>query len=76
MSDPSLSRIPPRDHVKRRIRMLRQDKNLPSAPNDPNFASVPISLTKTLRQDQFLRCDTGAGDDRIMVFGSTEQLDI
>ncbi|CAF4700616.1 unnamed protein product, partial [Didymodactylos carnosus] len=32
MSDPSLSRIPPRDHVKRRIRMLRQDKNLPSAP--------------------------------------------
>ncbi|CAF1482897.1 unnamed protein product [Didymodactylos carnosus] len=76
MSDPSLSRVPPRDHVKRRIRMLRQDKNLPSAPNDPNFASVPVSLTKTLRQDQFLRCDTGAGDDRIMVFGSTEQLDI
>ncbi|CAF1333385.1 unnamed protein product [Didymodactylos carnosus] len=76
MADPSLSRVPPRDHVKRRIRMLRQDKNLPSAPNDPNFASVPISLTKTLRQDQFLRCGTGAGDDRIMVFGSTEQLDI
>ncbi|CAF3945239.1 unnamed protein product [Rotaria sp. Silwood1] len=41
--------------------MLRQNKNVVAAPNDPNFASIPTLLTRTVRQDQFLCCDTGPG---------------
>ncbi|CAF3955068.1 unnamed protein product, partial [Didymodactylos carnosus] len=62
MSDPAIARLPLRDHIKRRIRILRQNNNPITAANDPNFASVPIPLSKTVRQDQFLRCDTGPGD--------------
>ncbi|CAF1633849.1 unnamed protein product, partial [Didymodactylos carnosus] len=76
MSDPAIARLPLRDHIKRRIRMLRQNNNPITAANDSNFASVPIPLSKTVHQDQFLRCDTGPGDDRILIFASTEQLDI
>lgn len=61
MSDPSLARLPPRDNLKRRIRMQRQINQMVKEPNDPNFSSVPVKLTKTLRDDQFLRCDTGPG---------------
>jgi len=41
--------------------MLRQNNQVVKEPNDPNFSSVPIPLTKTTREDQFLRCDTGPG---------------
>ncbi len=61
MSDPSLARLPVRDNIKRRIRMLRQKNQMVKEPNDPNFSSVPIQLTTTSRDDQFLRCDTGSG---------------
>ncbi|CAF1495944.1 unnamed protein product [Didymodactylos carnosus] len=57
MSDEA--RLPSHDNIKRRIRMLRQDKKLPSALNDPNFSNVPTALTVTSRGDKFLRCDTG-----------------
>ncbi|CAF4509442.1 unnamed protein product [Didymodactylos carnosus] len=73
MSDEALARLPSRDNVKRRIRMLRQDKKLPSAPNDPNFPNVPTALTVTSRGDKFLRCDTGPGPDRMLIFASSEQ---
>jgi hypothetical protein len=61
LSDPALARLPTRDNIKRRIRKLRQEKDIIQAPNDPNFPVVPDQLTKTLRQNQFLRCDTGPG---------------
>ena len=61
VSDPTLARLPPRDTIKRRIRSLRQTNQVVKEPNDPNFASVPDALTKTLRNDLFLRCDTGPG---------------
>jgi hypothetical protein len=61
LSDPAIARLPVRDNIKRRIRMLRQNNQVVKEPNDPNFPSVPIPLTKTLRKDQFLRCDTGPG---------------
>ena len=61
VSDPTLARLPPRDTIKRRIRLLRQNNQIVKEPNDPNFASVPDKLTKTLRNDLFLRCDTGPG---------------
>ncbi|CAF1383957.1 unnamed protein product, partial [Didymodactylos carnosus] len=76
MSDEALARLPSRDNIKRRIRMLRQDKKLPSAPNDLNFPNVPTALTVTSRGDKFLRCDTGPGPDRMLIFASSEQLDI
>ena len=43
--------------------MVRQNKNTVHVqpPNDPNFISIPISLTKTVHDDMFLRCDTGPG---------------
>lgn len=61
VSDPTLALLPPRDNIKRRIRLLRQTNQVVKEPNDPNFASVPDALTKTLRDDLFLRCDTGPG---------------
>ena len=59
LSDPALTRVPSRDNIKRRIRKLRQGKDIVQAPNDPNFPAVPVQLTKTIRHGQFLRCDTG-----------------
>ncbi|CAF1383841.1 unnamed protein product [Didymodactylos carnosus] len=59
MSNEALARLPSRDNIKRRIRMLRQDKKLPSAPNEPDFPNVLTALTVTSRGDKFLRCDTG-----------------
>ncbi|CAF1533811.1 unnamed protein product [Adineta ricciae] len=76
LSDPSLARLPIRDNLKRRVRMLRQKNQMVKEPNDPNFLSVPVKLTTTLRNDQFLRCDTGPGEDRILIFASDEQVDI
>jgi hypothetical protein len=61
LSDQGIARLPIRDNIKRRIRMVRQNKNIVNAPNDPNFTSIPTSLTKTVRDDMFLRCDTGPG---------------
>ncbi|CAF2161520.1 unnamed protein product [Rotaria magnacalcarata] len=76
ISEPSIVRLPARDNIKRRIRMLRHNNQVVKDPNDPNFPSVPIQLTKTARKDQFLRCDTGPGDDRILIFASDEQVDV
>ncbi|CAF2670918.1 unnamed protein product [Rotaria sp. Silwood2] len=59
MTDQDISRLSSRDNIKRRIRMFRQNKHVIAAPNDPSFESIPTSLTKTVRPDQFLRCDTG-----------------
>jgi len=61
LSDQGIARLPTRDNIKRRIRMIRQNKNIINAPNDPNFTSIPTSLTKTVREDTFLHCDTGPG---------------
>ena len=61
LSDPALTRLPSRDNIKRRIRKLRQRKDIAQAPNDSNFPAVPVQLTKTIHHDQFLRCDTGPG---------------
>ncbi|CAF0784768.1 unnamed protein product [Adineta ricciae] len=54
--------------------MLRQKIQMVKEPNDPNFHSIPVKLTTTLRNDQFLRCDTGPGEDRILIFASDELL--
>lgn len=62
LSDPSLARLPVRDNIKRRIRMLRQNNQIVKEPNDPQFQSVPTQLTLNHRQEQFLQCDTGPGE--------------
>ena len=43
--------------------MVRQNKNTVHVqpPNDPNFLSISIPLTKTVHGDMFLRFDTGPG---------------
>lgn len=61
LPDPALARLPSRDHIKRRIRKLRQTKDIVQAPNDPNFPAVPIEFTRNHCHQQFLRCDTGPG---------------
>lgn len=61
MSDPALARLPVRDNIKRRIRMVRQNNDLVSEPKDLQFASVPPQLTQTHREELFLRSDTGPG---------------
>ena len=60
MSDPSITHLPVYDNMKCRVRILRQKKNqVVKEPNDPNFASVSIPLTETIRGNQFVRYDTG-----------------
>ncbi|CAF1347396.1 unnamed protein product [Rotaria sordida] len=76
MTDQAIACLPACDNVKRRIRMLRQNKHVIATPNDLNFESIPTSLTKTIRLDQFLRCDTGPSNERILIFASTEQFNI
>ncbi|CAF1526042.1 unnamed protein product [Adineta ricciae] len=76
MSDPSIARLPVRENIKRRIRILRQNNQLVKEPNDPKFLSVPNELTLTHRKERFLCSDTGPGDDRILIFASPEQLQI
>ena len=61
MSDPSIARLPVRDNIKRRVKILQQKNQVVKEPNDPNFASVSIPLTETIRGNQFLLCDTGPG---------------
>ncbi|CAF1609335.1 unnamed protein product, partial [Adineta ricciae] len=56
--------------------MLRQKNQSVKKPNDPSFHSIPVKLTTTLRNDQFLRCDTGLREDRILICASDEQADI
>ncbi|CAF1509673.1 unnamed protein product [Rotaria sordida] len=76
MSDQAVSRLPIRDNIKRRIRKIRSKNDYTAVPNDPNFLSIPSALCKTQRNSQFLRSDTGPGDDRILIFASDEQLGI
>ena len=61
LSDPALAHLPIRDNIKRRIRKLRQNNDIAQASNDANFPVVPIQLTKNLRANEFLCCDTGPG---------------
>ena len=61
LSDPALTRLLSRDNMKRRIRKLRQGKDIAQAPNYSNFPAVRVQLTKTIRHDQFLRYDIGPG---------------
>ena len=63
VSDQGIARLPVRDHIKRQIPMVGENKNTVHVqpPNDRNFLSIPIPLTKTVHGDMFLRCDTGAG---------------
>ncbi|CAF3422303.1 unnamed protein product [Rotaria socialis] len=61
LSDPSIARLPLRDNIKRRIRILHQKNQLVKEPNDPKFAPVPIAFTKTVLGYLFLRYDTGSG---------------
>ena len=61
LSDPALARLPRRDNIKRRIRKLRQNNDIDQVSNDTNFPVVPIQLTKTLRANEFFRCDTDSG---------------
>lgn len=61
LSDPSLARLPVRDNIKRRIRMVRQNHQVVKEPNDPEFRAVPTKLTVNHRDENFLQCDSGPG---------------
>jgi hypothetical protein len=67
LSDQGIARLPVRDNIKRRIRMIRQNQNVINPPNEPNFISIPTALTKTVPDDLFLRCDTGPGMSFILL---------
>ncbi|CAF1114027.1 unnamed protein product [Rotaria sordida] len=69
-------RLPPLDHVKRTILRHREKIDLPQVPNDVDFPTIPGVLQLTKRNDTFLRIDTGSGPDRILIFSSSEQLEI
>ena len=62
MSDSAIARLPAKDNIKRRIRMIRQNDQGVKEPNDPHFQFVPNQLALTSRHDTFLQCDTGPGE--------------
>ncbi len=62
LSDSARIRLPPLDHVKRTIQQHRKKIDLPQVPNHVDFASVPMMLQITKRNDNFLRIDTGPGE--------------
>lgn len=76
VSDQMVARLPNFKHVKRTIQRQRQMNDLPKIPHDKTFVTVPASLTITSRSDSFLQFDSGPGDHRILIFASSEQLNI
>ncbi|CAF3804450.1 unnamed protein product [Rotaria sordida] len=76
LPDSTRIRLPPLDHVKRTILRHREKIDLPQVPNDVDSPTIPGVLQLTKRNDTFLRIDTGPGPDRILIFSSSEQLEI
>ena len=75
-SDQMVARLPSFKHIKRTIQRQRQLNDLPQIPHDKNFVTVPTSLAVTIRSENFLQFDSGPGDHRILIFASSNQLDI
>lgn len=76
VTDQMVARLPTFKHVKRTIQRQRILNDLPKIPHDKTFTTVPTSLTTTIRGETFLQYDSGPGEHRILIFASSEQLDI
>ena len=76
VTDQMVARLPNFKHVKRTIQRQRIVHDLPKIPHDKTFSTVPASLTTTIRGETFLQYDSGPGEHRILIFASSEQLDI
>ncbi|CAF1040298.1 unnamed protein product [Didymodactylos carnosus] len=76
VSDQMVARIPDFKHIKRNIQRQRQKNDFPPIPHDKNFNTIPAELTTTMRHDKFLQFDSGPGDNRLIIFSSTDQLKI
>ena len=75
-SDQMVARIPNFKYIKRNIQRQQQKNDLPPIPHDRNFTVIPLSLTITSRNDQFLQFDSGPGEDRMIIFASNDGLGI
>ncbi|CAF3241115.1 unnamed protein product [Rotaria sp. Silwood2] len=76
LSDHAVVRLPDFKHIKRNIQNRRGQNNLPEIPHDRTFNQIPVQLTTTKRNSSFLQYDSGAGNDRIIIFSSLEQLQL
>ena len=76
VSDQMVARLPNFKYIKRNIQRQRQKNDLPQIPHDRNFTMTPTSLTVTIRNDKFLQFDSGPGDDRLVIFASSDGLTI
>ena len=76
VTDQMVARLPNFKHVKRTIHRQRMVNDLPKIPHDKTFTTVLTSLTTTIRGETFLQYDSGPGEHRILIFASSEQLDI
>lgn len=76
LSDNAVARLPAFKHVKRNIQHYRTQIDLPTIPHDKSFVNIPDLLSLTQRNDQFLRYDSGPGNDRIIIFSSNDQLQL
>ena len=61
LSDPPLAHLSARDHIKRRIRMLRQSNQVVKEPNNLQFQSVLTQFTGNHPRKNFPQRDTGPG---------------
>lgn len=76
LSDNAVARLPDFKHIKRNVQNQRGKNDLPQIPHDKTFNQIPDKLTKTKRNNILLQFDSGPGNDRIVIFASTEQLQL
>jgi hypothetical protein len=76
LSDEAIARLPDFKHIKRNVQHKRAKNDLPKIPHDKTFDRIPDKLMTTKRNTLFLQFDSGSGNDRILIFSSTDQLDL
>jgi len=76
-SQSALASLPTLNHVKRNVRNIRgRECDYPKLPGTRRDIEIPKSLLRTKNGKNFLLFDSGATDDRVMLFGTRKNLSV
>lgn len=71
----TVAKLPPLDSLRRTIRDVRQrESDFPKRPSTLIDLNIPADLKITKRNEPFLLYDSGAGNDRILIFSTQQNL--
>ena len=76
MADQTVARLPNFKDVKRTIQRQSIAHDLPKISHDKTFPTVPTSLITIIRGETFLQYGSGPVEHRILIFASSERLNI